>query len=170
MQAVNTDTHRSGDRRLREGEWEGQKRGQNSAQPNLFVVRDGATKLDEGRRKVFHSVFARLLLVGVKARPDISVALNFLGRRTACADEDDWVKLERLLSYLQNTKSMPLTLGIDDLQVIKWWADAAFAVHPDMKSHSGVLGSLGRGAIFARSVTQRLNTTSSTECEVVAGS
>ena len=65
---------------------------------------------------------------------------------------------------------MPLTLGIDDLQVVKWWADSAFAVHPDMKSHSGILGSLGRGAIFARSVSQRLNTTSSLECEVVADS
>ena len=52
---------------------------------------------------------------------------------------------------------------------MKWWTDADFAVHPDLKSHSGILGSLGREAIFAKSVTQKLNTTSSTESEVVAG-
>ena len=51
---------------------------------------------------------------------------------------------------------MPLTLDIDDIQVVK--------------NHSGILGSLGREEIFARSVTQRLNTTTSTESEVVAGS
>ena len=170
MQAVNANTHRESDRSLREKSGKIRKGAKTPAQPSLFVVRDDAVELEEERRKVFHSVFARLLWVGVKTRPDILVALSFLGKRTTRADEDDWTKLERLLSYLQDTKNMPLTLGIDDLQVVKWWADAAFAVHPDMKSHNGILGSLGRGAIFARSVTQRLNTTSSTESEVVAGS
>ena len=140
------------------------------AQANLFNVRDDVTALGEDKRKVFHSVFARLLWVGVKTRPDILVALSFLGKRTAKADQDDWSKLERLLSYLQDTRNMPLSLGIEGLQVVKWWTDAAFAVNPDMKSHSGILGSLGRGAIFAKSVTQKLNTTSSTKCEVVVGS
>ena len=118
------------------------------AHVNLFKVRDDANVLDEERRKVFHSVFARLLWVGVKARPDILVALSFLGKRvTKADDDDDWGKLERLLSYLHDTKGMPLSLGVDKLQVIKWWADSSFAVHHDMRSHSGVLGSLGRGAI-----------------------
>ena len=39
--------------------------------------------------------------------------------------------------------------------MVKWWTDAVFAVHPDMKSHSRILGSLGRGAIFVKSVTQK---------------
>ena len=89
------------------------------------------------------------------------MALSFLCKRTSKADRDDWIKLERLLSYLQ---------GIEGLQAVKWWTDAAFAVHTDIKSHSSILGSLGRGTIFVKSVTQKLNTTSSTEGEVVAGS
>ena len=70
----------------------------------MFEVREGATLLEEKKRKVFHSVFARLLWVGVKTRPDTMVALSFLGRRTSKADVDDWAKLERLLSYLDDTK------------------------------------------------------------------
>ena len=140
------------------------------AQTNLFVVREEAAKPDEAKRKVFHSVFPRLLWIGIKTRPDLLVALSFLGKRTTIADEEDWVKLERLLSYLQATRNLPLTLGIDDLHVVKWWTDAAFAVHMDMKSHSGLVGSLGRGAIFARTGAQKLNIFSSTESEVVAGS
>jgi hypothetical protein len=138
------------------------------AAENLFVVRDDAKPLEEDTRKKFHSVFALTLWLGSMARPDILVALSFLGKRTTKADEDDEKKLERLLSYLSRTKELKLTLGVDSMNVVKWWADSAFAVHPDMKSHSGLLGSLGRGAIFARSVTQKLNTTSSTEAEVVA--
>ena len=138
------------------------------AADKLFQVRETAEPLPEGRRKNFHSVFALLLWIGTMARPDILVPISFLGKRTTKADEDDAVKLGRVLSYLRETLDLRLTLGADNIRVIKWWADSSFAVHPDMKSHTGLFGTLGRGAIFARSTTQKLNTTSSTESEVVA--
>ena len=89
------------------------RRAKTPAQANLFNVRDNVTALEEGKRKVFHSVFAHLLRVDVKTRPDILVALSFLGKRTSKADLNDWDKLERLLSYLQDTRNMPLSLGIE---------------------------------------------------------
>ena len=140
------------------------------ATEGLFNVDEDGVPLEEGKRKIFHSVFATLLWVGTMARPDILVALSYLRKRTSKATDSDAKKLEHLLSYIKATRDMPLTLGIDNLQVIKWWADSSFAVHEDMKSHSGLLGSFGREAIFAKSVTQRLNATSSTECEVIASS
>eukprot|EP00978_Attheya_sp_CCMP212_P048299 scaffold500167_cov161-Attheya_sp.AAC.1 len=51
--------------------------------------------------------------------------------------------------------------------MMKWWVDAAFAVHPDMKSHTGGTFSLGRGSIYSASLKQKLNTKSSTEAELV---
>ena len=48
-----------------------------------------------------------------------------------------------------------------------WWADAAFAVHPDMKSHTGGLLSYGKGAIHTVSRKQKLNTKSSTQAKIV---
>jgi len=45
--------------------------------------------------------------------------------------------------------------------VIKWWIDASFAVHPDMRSPSRATMSLGL------SQKQKINTKSSTEAEVV---
>jgi hypothetical protein len=53
--------------------------------------------------------------------------------------------------------------GID----IKWWIDASFAVHPDMKSHTGGTMSLGKGSVYSTSRKQRINTKSSTEAELV---
>jgi hypothetical protein len=131
-------------------------------------VDDECEKLDEETRQTFHSIFAKLLWVGKKARPDILVALSFLGKRTTKADLDDWKKLRRLLSYLKGTANLMLKLTVESLNVIKWWADASFAVHDDMKNHSGGFGTLGKGAFYASSTGQKLNTTSSTECEVVA--
>ena len=48
-----------------------------------------------------------------------------------------------------------------------WWADAAFAVHPDHKSHSGGSLSFGKGAPQTMSGKQKLNTKSSTQAELV---
>ena len=48
------------------------------------------------------------------------------------------------------------------------YIDASYAVHADKKSHTGCIITLGKGAIYGKSSTQKLNTTSSTEAELVA--
>jgi hypothetical protein len=58
-------------------------------------------------------------------------------------------------------------LKADGSGIIRWWIDASFAVHPDMKSHTGAVMSMGKGCVYAVSRRQRLNTTSSTEAELV---
>jgi hypothetical protein len=50
---------------------------------------------------------------------------------------------------------------------VKWWIDASFAVHPDMKSHTGGTMSLGKGSVYCLSRKQHINTKSSTEAELV---
>ncbi len=49
-----------------------------------------------------------------------------------------------------------------------WFIDGAFAVHDDMRSHSGSYMTFGRGMMNGSSNKQKLNTTSSTEAEIVA--
>jgi hypothetical protein len=61
----------------------------------------------------------------------------------------------------------PLTLEAGDTSILRWWIDASFATHADMKSHTGVMLTLGKGAAYAASTKQKLNTKSSTESEVV---
>jgi hypothetical protein len=72
------------------------------------------------------------------------------------------------MRYLRETATLPLTLEADPSNTLHWWVDASFAVHPDMKSHTGAVLSLGRGALYTMSTRQKLNTKSSTEAELVA--
>jgi len=51
--------------------------------------------------------------------------------------------------------------------MINEWVDAAYAVHPNMRSHTGGCISFGLGTLHARSTKQKLNTKSSTEAEIV---
>ena len=61
----------------------------------------------------------------------------------------------------------PLILGMDTDKVVNWYIDAAFAVHNDMKSHTGAVMTFGRGSACSQSSKQKLNTKSSTEAELV---
>ena len=48
-----------------------------------------------------------------------------------------------------------------------WSVDAAFAVHEDMRSHTGACLTMGKGAMLSLSTKQKINTRSSTEAELV---
>ena len=73
-----------------------------------------------------------------------------------------------MMKFLKRTKDDVLTLSANNLSVTKWYADASFAVHPDMKSHTGITMTMGEGAVMSSSRKQKLNTRSSTEAELVA--
>jgi hypothetical protein len=78
--------------------------------------------------------------------------------------------LKRLLRYLNDTIDMPRIIGANSLTMFKTWVDAAYAVHDDMKSHTGGAMSFGLGVLNAKSCKQRLHVKSSTEAEVVGAS
>ena len=56
---------------------------------------------------------------------------------------------------------------MNDDGISEWWVDAAFAVHTDMKSRTGAVMSLGKGALYSASTKQKIMTSSSTEAELV---
>ena len=116
--------------------------------------------LDEEKSGLFHHVVANTLFLCKRARPDVQTAVAFLCTRVRAPDQDDYKKLTRMMQYLRATINMALTLEADNLHVIKWWADGSFAVHPDMRSHTGGCMTLGRGVIYGTSRRQKLNTKS----------
>jgi len=135
---------------------------------NLFTVnQENPTKLSEEQSDFFHTNVAKLLFLCKRARPDIQTAVAFLCTRVQSPDTDDYKKLARVMRYLRATVEMPLTLEADNMSIIKWWVDASFGVLADMRSHTGSVMSLGKGAAYASSSKQKINTTSSTEAELV---
>ena len=134
---------------------------------HLFQINPEATKLDMKQAETFHHLTAKLLYLCKRTRPDLQMAVAFLTTRVQNPDIDDFKKLGRCLRYIQETKDIPLILTATDPHVIQWWVDASFAIHPDMKSHTGATMSMGRGSIYSLSTKQKINTRSSTEAELV---
>jgi hypothetical protein len=140
------------------------------AAEHLFQVNDEATKLEFKVAEEFHTTVAKGLFLCKRARPDLQPTIPFLCTRVQAPDDDDWKKMLRMLKYLDLTKDLVLTLeaGSGKIVMCKWHLDAAFAVHKDMKSHTGAVLTLGKGAVKTISAKQKLNTRSSTEAELVA--
>ena len=137
------------------------------AADHLFTVNPTPKSLPEETAILFHHNVAKLLFLCKRARPDLQTAVAFLCTRVKTPDEDDYKKLARVMRYLRAAARLPLTLEVDTLQVIKWWIDGAFATHPGMRSHTGGMLLLGKGAVYGASTRQKLNTRSSTEAELV---
>ena len=136
----------------------------------MFNVDEDSPLLSEKKAKAFHKIVAKLLFVCCRGRPDINVAISFLTTRVSKSNDGDFKKLKRMLQYLYGSMDMVLKLSAISISIIKWWIDAAYGVHDNMRSHTGTNMSLGRGSIYSRSTKQKLNTKSSTEAELVGAS
>ena len=136
------------------------------ADKNLFQVNDNSKKLDSNKADYFHPMTARLLYAAKRAQPDLQTAFAFLCKRVKSPDVEDYAKLCKVINYLKDTISLPLILGRDGSGTLVWSIDASFAVHMDMKSHSGYFLSLVKGAVISGSCTQTLTAKSSTEAEL----
>jgi hypothetical protein len=125
---------------------------------HLFEIYENAEKLDSEQAILFHHLVAKLLYLCKRNRPDLQLAVAFLTTRVQTPDADDYKKLGRCLTYLNETSGLDLMLALDSMNVIQWWVDASFAVHKDFKSHTDVTMTFGRGSPINMSLKQKINT------------
>jgi len=137
------------------------------ASEGLFKVNDASPKLNDRRKEQFHTTVAKGLFVSKRARPDICTTIAFLCTLVMNPKEEDWTKLVKLMKFLYATKEDSLRIKFGRENILEWYVDAAYAVHPDMRSHTGFTLFNGEGGIQSTSLKQKINTRSSTEAELV---
>jgi hypothetical protein len=139
-----------------------------SAEPdNLFKIDKDSEKLRPLQATAFHHILAKALYLVKRARPDALLAITFLSMRVQSPDIINWAKLEHLIEYFHSTIDLPSTLGADGTGVLKWYVDASFAVHANMRGHTGGALTMGRGFPIVSSTKDKINMQSSTESEFV---
>ena len=124
--------------------------------------------MDKDQKEFFHSTVARLLYLAKRVRPDLLLAISYLAKRVQQPNETDYIKLCKLIKYLRSTKQLGIVLDGNKQIMILAYIDASHAIHDDCKSHTGVVISMGKGPIYIKSTSQKINTRSSTESELVA--
>ena len=71
------------------------------------------------------------------------------------------------MKYIQGTIFLPLIFWIKKSGRIKWYVDAAFAVHKDTNIHDDGFMTMGTEGTHMNSSKQKLNTNSSNEADIV---
>ena len=138
-----------------------------SAVKHLFTTRPYAPKLNPQEQEFFHHLTMQLMSLSQCGRPNIRTAIAFLSSRVSNPDHDDYMKLGKVIKYLESTIHLTLRLQVDKSNLLQWWVDAACATHPDMKGQTGATLTMGHGSIFSNSLKQKLVAHSSTEAELI---
>jgi hypothetical protein len=134
---------------------------------NTFVVNEESEKLSEKARERFHSITAKILYLAKRARPDVLTVVSFLCTRVTMATKEDMNKLQRLIGYLKRTSQRQLVFIPDNNLQLQVYIDAAFALHADAKSHTGMIIFANGVPVYIASRKQKCMTKSPTEAELV---
>jgi hypothetical protein len=133
----------------------------------MFIVKSGVRVLSEEERKRFHTKTAKLLYLAKCARQDILTAVSFLCTRVKSATEEDAAKLARVLGYLKGTVDRALYIRAVEKPVVRAYIDAAYALHSNSKSHTGVIIFIGQVIVYVSSKKQKCMSKSPMEAELI---
>jgi hypothetical protein len=137
------------------------------AAAHLFDMSDTPKWLRVKEVNFFHSGVAKLLFACQRSQPDMQKAVAFLSSWIQAPNRDDYKKLCRVMQYIRGSLEQMRKLEANGTGLTKWWIDTSLEVHPDMLGHTGGVMSLGKGATYTTSKSQKINTRSSTESELM---
>ena len=133
-----------------------------------FKVNKDCKKLNTKRAVEFHHLAIKILFATKWDRLYTFTKISFLTPRVRETDSDDWAKLVHIMTYIRGTRNLPLILSANGSGILKWCINGSFAVHPNMRGHTGGGLLRGRGFPIFSSTKKNLNTQSSTETEIVS--
>ena len=100
---------------------------------------------------------SQLIFATLRAIKYIHAVVDFLTTRVQEPDEDDLRNLQCLLQDVLWKIFLPLIFRAGRINVINWWVDASYAVHRDMRGHTGTTMYLGRRPVISMSKRQKIN-------------
>ena len=149
-------------------DYEVQGGAESPANNKLFVIDPKSKRLDTERAERFHTFSAKLLYLAARVRSDISVATSFLCTRTTKSTEQDMIKLDRVMKYLNTTRDHNVVFEGTGKLAVRAFIDASHATHEDGKGHMGMVIMIGLGPVMTKSVKSKIIAKSSTEDELIA--
>ena len=136
----------------------------------LFSDVDDQKEIYENDVTLYRSRLMSLMFLATRTRPDILKECTFLASFGCNPGEKSIKKLERIYGYVRNTIEYGIILGADSYR-LKLYTDAAYALHANARSHTGVIitfDGMATRPVYCKSHVQKIVTLSSTESELVA--
>ena len=132
----------------------------------LFEITE-SPELPKKQREEYHSLVATVLYMAKRSRPDLLCTTAMLATRVVAPTLEDWFKLRHLMSFARETASRSLKLRPSGIWV-EAYTDASFGTHPDRKSQSGTVCTVGGAPYYCTSSRQKINAKSAAESEMIS--
>ena len=116
----------------------------------------------------FRSAIGSLNYLATISRPDISYSVGVLAAKVESPTHEDWLRMKRILRYLQLTKDRQICYQKENCCNVKVYSDADYAMSNDRKSTSGYITLINGGPVSWYSRKQRVTALSTMESEYVA--
>ena len=130
-----------------------------SSDPNSPVLQ--AKEISAFRSTLQKVAYAR------EGRPDFDFVVSYLQGKQSAPTEQDWKDLQHLLGYVKRVPEREVIFKPTDLQ-LRAYADAAFNITQDGRSHYGYVVTLGHALICTKGGRVKTVVRSSTEAEITA--
>ncbi|XP_062087593.1 secreted RxLR effector protein 161-like, partial [Humulus lupulus] len=125
---------------------------------------------EEMKQIPYASAVGSLMYAMLCTRPDICYAVGVVSRYQSNPGRQHWAAVKHILKYLRRTKDYMLVYSGGSLDPIGY-TDSDFQTDvDDRKSTSGMVFTLGGGAVIWRSVKQSAISDSTMEAEYIAAS
>ena len=119
-------------------------------------------------KQYYQSLIMTLMYSARLTRIDTLFAVTYLATKCSSPRRSHLTKALRVVKYIKGTPTVGICYYNDSSLELKIHADASHLIHPEGYGHTGIVITLGRSVVFARSVKQRMQTLSSTESELLA--
>ena len=94
---------------------------------------------------MFHRLVTKTLYTTNQESPDTCTSVDFLITKVRETHKDYWGNIFHIIKYIRKTIYLPLILSANGSGFLKWWIDAYYAVHPNMRVNTGEVHSMRRG-------------------------
>ena len=108
--------------------------------------------MDHKEADTLHYIVSKLIWVAKMGRPDIEPDILFLCNRVTKSTVEYKEILKRVLQFLKQTIKNKRVVGAYNLSQLFLWVDSAYAVHPDLKIHTGGGISFLYGLVHCKSI------------------
>ena len=137
---------------------------------HLWGVNDEAELLDDVKDDLLHLITVKLIYITNGTRIYIEPAVAFFTTAVTKSYVENWKKLRRCISYLNQTVDDVRIVGGFNLTEFFTWVYVSYDAHPNMRSQIGVVISIGHGMLHCRYSKKNLNAKGLTEAELIGTS
>ena len=117
----------------------------------------------------FLSIIMAAMYIARLVKPEMLLPLAYLATRAQNVTKSDVKKVSRALRYMKGSQDDVLVIRCEDL-TLRGHIDASFGSHPNGRSHTGIVVSMGKthSYVHAKSSKQKIGSFSVTEAEINA--